>query len=191
MKLLAFLALLSLSACAYNIGYANRSLPGGHKTVFVQMFDNTSEQVGAEPVFTQALMSELQRSGFVTVTDKNSAELIISGTILTANSAGTASVPTFYKTDHANQTAYSYNASMFLEYLLTVSANVQAKRSRDDKVIWQTYLQHQKNYRGSQIKKDGLRSSNALYNQSAKKQTMKLVAREMMAEVFDRLTENF
>ena len=196
MKLFTFLAALCLCSCAYNIGHANRTLPGGHKTVFVNMFENTSQEVGAEGLFTQALINQLQRSGFITVTDKNAAEIIIDGTILDVLNSGGASFSTFYKTKHPTPTdstsaAQAYTASMFTEYLLSVSANIQAKRTRDNKVIWQTFLNNQENYQGPKLRKDGLRSSNALYNQSAKKQTMKLIAKDMMREAFDRLTENF
>ena len=155
------------------------------------MFENQSQEVGAETYFTQALINELQRSGFIIVTDKSSAEVVINGTILGVLNTGAGSFSTFYKTDHIAKKSAPYSASMFTEYLLTVSANIRANRTRDDKMIWQTFLRNQKNYRGPRLKKDGLRSSNPLYNQSTKKQTIKLIANEMMSEAFDRLTENF
>ena len=191
MKLLAFTLLLCLAACSYNLGHENRSIPGGHKTVFVNMFENQSQEVGAEAFFTSALITELQRSGFVVVTEKDSAEVVIDGLILDVLNSGSVSIPTFHEVDNINKEAKSFQASMFTEYLLTVSANLKVRRTRDNKVIWQTYLQNQRGYRGPLLKKDGLRSSNPLYNQSTKSQTMRLLAKDMMAEAFDRLTENF
>lgn len=191
MKLLVFSLLLGFSACSYKLGHEDRSIPGGHKTVFVNMFENQSQEVGAEAFFTNALINELQRSGFILVTEKDSAEVVIDGLILNVQNSGSVSIPTFYEVDHLNNQAKSFRASMFTEYLLSVSANLKVKRTRDSKVIWQTYLKSQKGYRGPLLKKDGLRSSNPLYNQSTKTQTMKLLAKEMMEEAFDRLTENF
>lgn len=200
MKLFKGLAFLCLCQCGYNWGQGNRHLPGGHKTVYVEMFDNNSSEVGAEASFTQALTQSLERSGFAIVSTKDSAELHIKGTILDVLSLD--SLPAnrnFYKNNYVtdaqgNVTSTSadvYTAHYFTVYNMRVSANLQAVRTRDKQMIWQTSLSGEKSYRGSVLKKDGIRSSNVLYNQSQRKQTMELIAKDMMQEAFDRLTENF
>ena len=61
----------------------------------------------------------------------------------------------------------------------------------DNKRVWQTTLRGQQDYRGPLLKNFGVRSSNPLYNQSAREQTLSLIAKDMMNDAFDRMTENF
>lgn len=192
MKILVLLAaLLSLPRCAYQLGHSTRSLPEGHKTIFIEMFKNNSAEVGAEASFTQALMQELQRSGFAVVTSKDAAELIIKGTLLSIYSNDSSPIPRFFTADHSAGTSRAYNATLFRSFDLNVQANLKAIRARDQKLIWQTSLNGRKTYRGSELTKQGVRSSNVLYNQSRRAQTVKLIAQEMMQEAFDRFTETF
>lgn len=200
MKLFKALVFLCLCQCGYNWGQGDRTLPGGHKTVYVEMFDNNSAEVGAESSFTQALTQALERSGFAIVSTKDSAELVLKGTIIDVMSIDSLPAnPNFYQnsytTDAAgnvtSSSAQRYRAHYFTVYNVRVSANLQAIRTRDKQMIWQTSLTSEKSYRGSVLKKQGIRSSNVLYNQSQRKQTMDLIAKDMMQEAFDRLTENF
>jgi hypothetical protein len=196
MRAFLLIFFIFLTHCGYNWGYQNRSLPGGHKTVFVEMFKNQTQTPGIEAYFTDALNRELERSGFVTVTTKDKAELILEGEIIIVNNRGTATINSFLAKDFSNpdpdlRTTRKFPASMFTGYNVQVVTNVKAVRARDDRSIWQTSLNGQQNYRGALLLKQGVRSSNVLYNHSRKKQTIKLVAKDMMNEAFDRLTENF
>ena len=136
-------------------------------------------------------MIELQRSGFAVVTSKDAAELIIEGTLLNVYSNDSAPIQQFYSADHVAGTSRRYEATLFRQFDLNVLMNIQAIRARDQKVIWQTSLSGTKTYRGSELTKQGVRSSNVLYNQSRRAQTIKLIAQEMMQEAFDRFTETF
>jgi hypothetical protein len=159
--------------------------------VYIQMFENRSAEVGAEASFTQALTRELQRSGFAIVSTKEAADLVLSGTILNVFSVDGAPITRFFEEDHAAGTSRRFEATLFRQFNLSVQASLKATRSRDDQVIWQTNLRGQKSYRGAEVTRQGARSSNVLYNQSRRAQTVKLIAQEMMEEAFDRLTENF
>lgn len=201
MKLILPLLLLSLSSCGYNWGHKGRQLPGGHKTVYIETFKNRSEDVGAEAAFTKALMRELERSGFAIVTSKNAAELMITGEIISTNVVSAGSEPGFVSQNYVSDTDTvqdetlnthtNYNASFFTIFILSATANIRAVRLRDQQVLWRTNISGSRTYRGSRLKKQGLRSSNVLYNHSRRKQTMELIANNMMSEAFDRLTENF
>lgn len=198
MKLFFILPFALLCSCAYNFGHGHRSLPGGHKTVFVKMFTNQSKEVGAEAAFTQALSRELQRSGFVSVTSIDRAEVVLEGAILRISSSGGGqnppSEPIFFEENNGNNptgTLTPIEATYFQVYNLNAVISLKAVRSRDEQVIWQTTLNGARSYRGALLTKQGVRSSNVLYNQSRRKQTIKLIAKEVMQEAFDRLTENF
>ena len=195
-RLLLGLALLvscmGLSYCSYRLGHGGSQLPGGYKSVFVHIFNNSSQETGAEYLFTQALIKEMQRAPFVELKeDPKKAQVSLHGSIVAVTIRGQASINTFYEMDYKKQEAYAFDASMFTEYILSVSVNVNLRRRTDDQVLWQTNLSKQRQYRGALLKKDGLRSSNPLYNKSAKRQTIEHLAKDMMSEVFSRLTENF
>lgn len=185
MRLIMLGLLLINSACVYNWGHGDRALPDGYKSVFVEIFDNKTQEVGVEIDFTNAMIKEIERSGFAVVTDKHSAELILSGSILSVTFTGSASA--------TGSGAFPDNptASLFTNYVFNAMTTIKVRRSSDNKVIWTTNVTGTSNYQSSNLTQAGLRSSNPLYNQSSRKQTAKIVAKNMMTEAFDRLTETF
>jgi len=196
MKLILLSLLLSLCQCGYNWGHQTRELPGGHKTVYVEMFENQTSEVGLEAQFTNALIQELERSKFALVTSKYMAEVVISGSILSATVVGSGSDVNFVAKDFSSatptqRTSTAYTASYFSTYGMSVVTNLKVTRSRDKQLIWQSSVTGRKSFQAALLKKQGVRSSNVLYNQARKKQTIKLIAKEMMSDAFDRLTENF
>ncbi len=180
-----------LSSCGYNWGPGNRSLPGGYKNVFVEIFKNSTNELGAEFEFTQAMKTEMERSDFVNVTLKKNADIIISGHIINVTNLDSGSQPTFFKVDYETKKAHPYKAPLFTIYKMQVNVNLKAIRVNDKKVLWQTLVKGEKTYRGSQLGRQGIRSSNVLYNESRRKQTIKMIARNMMEEAFDLLVEDF
>lgn len=197
MRVFVILPLLLLSHCGYNWGHQTRSLPGDHTTVYVELFKNPTKEIGLEAQFSQALIHELERSGFASVSSKDAAEIIIKGDILSATVTGQgADSSNFITKDYSSadltkRSSETYTASYFTAYVVQVAVNLRAIRSRDKQMIWQTTLSGSKGFQASRLKRQGLRSSNVLYNEARKKQTIKLVAKEMMSDAFDRLTENF
>lgn len=191
MRFIWVLLFTHLTSCGYNWGHTSRQLPEGARTVFVEIFKNLTVEPGVEHNFTQSLTQELERSGFAVVSSKDAAELVIKGQLVNINQQGSGSRPGFYNQDFTSGTTQAYTASFNTFYYLTVTANISAYRSRDKQLVWQTSITGGQLYRGANLKTQGIRSSNVLYNQSRKKQTMKLIAKTMMGEAFDRLTENF
>ncbi|MEM7646243.1 MAG: LptE family protein [Pseudomonadota bacterium] len=172
--------------CAYQWGHGGREIPGGYKTVHVKMFNNRSNEVGAETGFTQAFLQELERSGFITVTAEHSAEIIIQGTVVSITTQGGGIKQQFF-----DESGSIYNAPYFTTYNVIIATNLRAIRASDEKIVWQTNIRRKRDFRGGLLTKQGIRSSNVLYNHSRKKETIKLIAQDMMREAFDRLTENF
>lgn len=180
-----------LSSCGYNWGPGSRSLPGGYKKVFVEIFKNRTYELGAEFDFTQALKTKLEQSGFIKVTKKKEAEIIITGDIINVTNLDSGSQPTFFKVDYERKQAYPYKAPMFTIYKMEISANIKVTRANDKKVLWQSLVKGGKTYRGSLLTRQGLRSSNVLYNKSRREQTIKIIAEDMMEEAFDLMAEDF
>ena len=190
-KFSGVLFFFALAGCGYNWGPGSRSLPGGHQRVFVEMFKNSTHELGAEFSFTQALNRELERSGFITLSPKQQAEVIITGHIIDVTNLDSGSQPTFFQIDYNTRQATPYRAPLFTVYKIRMTVNLKATGAHDKKVLWQSLVHGEKSYRGSQLSQQGIRSSNVLYNESRRKQTVKWIANDMMREAFDRLTENF
>ncbi len=158
------------------------------------MFENNTQELGLESHFSQALIQELERSGFAIVTSREMAELVVKGSIVAASVVGSGSDPTFRAKDFSDpteKTTTNFSASFFPTYTFTATANVKAIRSRDKQLVWQTNVSGSQTYQSARLKRQGVRSSNVLYNQARKKETIKLVAKQMMSDAFDRMTENF
>lgn len=174
----------AVSACAYRFGPHGRQLPGGHKKAFVQLFENRTQEVGIEADWTNAFIEEMSRSGLTTVTNEESAEVIIVGVIHTVDFQ--AKTPIQLASSSGTTTA----RSMYTEYQTRVTIVLKAM-DKQDKELWQGQFNGEKNYKAPQLTLYGLRTANPLYNQSARKQTLKTIAKEVAFEAIGSMTENF
>src|SRR5687768_11191615 len=76
----AILAFSQLS-CAYHFGALKRSLPGGYNKVSVPVFKNSTQEPGIESFFTTAMIEELERNRFASVTPDEEAQVVLEGTV--------------------------------------------------------------------------------------------------------------
>ena len=189
--ILFFFALNLLISCGYNWGRGSLELPKSYQYVFVEIFKNNTRETGAEYSFTQALKRELELSGVASLTTKDRAELIITGDIINVTSLDSGSQPTFFKIDYETKQALPYRAPLFTLYKMQVKVNVKAIQAKDKTVLWQSFVHGEKTYRGSQLTKQGIRSSNVLYNESRRKKAMEAIAKEMMKDAFDLMIQDF
>ncbi|MFN8945677.1 MAG: hypothetical protein ACK5WZ_13760, partial [Pseudobdellovibrionaceae bacterium] len=77
------------------------------------------------------------------------------------------------------------------EYLINLEVSVVLVRAVDGKVLWQSVFRGEKTYYAPQITRAGLNSANPLYNLSSRRQNIDLMALDLMAEAYGRITENF
>jgi hypothetical protein len=178
-------ALVFLPGCAYHFGLTERALPGGYGQVGIPMFKNKSAEVGIEPLFTNSLITHFERSQAARVVDKDMAPVVLEGTI---NNVVTVQGAV---TDSNTLLSLPSNAVLVTVYRLQVTARLILKRKSDDKIIWQGSFMTEKVYSAPQIGTAIVNSADATYNQSARMQTMGLLAEEMMTEAHDRITENY
>lgn len=180
-------AVFSLSACAYRFGSPERRIPGGYHLIAVPVFKNKSQEVSIESFFTQALIMEVEKSSLAKVTSKEESQAIILGEIrdvkyimgteITKDSKGFENLPN--------------STSLAKEYTVEITADIKLVRSSDMAVLWSGSVSDQKRYSAPIITKSVLNTANPLYNQSARIQNIQLMSQDMMAEAYERLTENF
>lgn len=171
-----------LSGCAYKWGDTSRSLPLGYKQVSVPVFKNLTSEPGAGMDFTDALIREFERSRVGRVTDQNLSEVEITGTVSSLALEG------LNKDERSGLPAGAVLAS---EYRVSLVVDIVLVRRSDKTVLWNGQVSGAKTFPAAQITATGVNTANPLYNLSSKRRTIQLLAKEMMIEAHDRMTENF
>lgn len=165
------------------MGSAERNLPGGYSQVAVPIFKNSSYEPTIEVGFTNSLIQEFERSKIARVTGRSEAQVTLEGVINTVTYT------------HGGQTTgvnlLPREAVLTNAYTVTVTATIKVVRASDRKVLWAGDFTGERPYVPPQVLMAGINSVNPLYNLSARRQTIELIAQSMMAEAHDRITENF
>ncbi len=179
--------ILSLSACTYHLGVGERTIPGGAKAVAIPVFRNKTMEPNIEMGFTNALIEEFKRSRVTDLTTKEEAEAIIEGEILEIRyvpgakiSAGDSSAPFLPQ-----------GTVLTTEYRINVIVEIRVVRKKDSAVLWSSRFTGERNYVAPQVTLAGVNSVNPLYNLSARRQNIDLMANDMMIEAHSRITESF
>lgn len=167
----------------------------------IPMFNNKTPEVGVETYFTESLRSEFERSRLAKVTSKNDAQVIIEGTVkeikflslvqVKGGETSDISAPqeTLARADAPNP--LPKDAVLTKEYATAVKIVISARKVSDNTILWEGDFNSQRNYRGPLLGTPGLSNSNPLYNQSARQDAVSKIAKDLMSEAHDRITENF
>ena len=170
------------SACAYQWGPGERVMPGGYKSVFIPIFKNYSMEPGIEVDYTNALRREFERSKVAQVSDPGVSEVELDGEILSIGYAP-GSILTGQPFPTGTVLAGSYE--------IRVSLKLTLKRRSDGKDLWHDVFNGSRSYTTPQVSMATINSVDPLYNLSARRQNLQIMAQTMMAEAHDRLSENF
>lgn len=173
---------LGLSSCAYRIGSPDRSLPGGYRQVFVPIFKNKSMEPGIEVAFTNALIQEFERAKIGRVTEQSQAEVIAEGEIDSV---------TYTPSSKKEGSDLPMGAVLAAQYTILISAKLTLMRSSDRSILWSGTFNGERAYNAPQVFAAGINTVNPLYNLSARRQNIDVMASKMMSEAHDRMTENF
>lgn len=175
------------SSCAYKLSDKTDSLPGNVKSIQIPLFKNDSIEVGAETYFTNALKSEALRAKFVQLkNDESDVEGILQGRIMNVDVVANESVI------EAKNTLYLPTETVIAtQYNVTVGIELILKRKGSTDILWRGTFAQSRNYAAPQITLPTINTANSLYNQSAKRQTLDALSKEMMQAAFDRMVENF
>ena len=186
-KGLLILTLLSgsLSGCAYRVGVAKRSIPGGYKQISIPIFKNRTQEVGIEMAFTNALIQEFQRSRIASIVDNSLSEVAIIGTIEAIQYLPGA------KAISGSSNYLPDGTVIATEYRILMTINVKLVRQADGTALWAGSFIGERTYAAPQVTLAGVNSVNPLYNLSARRQNIDILAYDKMVEAHDRITENF
>lgn len=154
-------------------------MPGGYRQVFIPIFKNKSQEPSIEVAFTNALIQEFERARIGRVVEASQAEVVAEGTIESVTyTAGGIS-------------AQSSGSILASQYQILVQVNLVLRRNSDKSILWTGVFNGERTYVAPQVTATGVNTVNPLYNLSARRQNIEVVAGNMMSEAHDRLTENF
>ncbi|MBC7421196.1 MAG: hypothetical protein H7328_10755 [Bdellovibrio sp.] len=178
---------ISLAGCAYKLSSKSMLLPGNVKRVQIPLFKNKSIEPETEVFFTNALKTEALKSGLVSLQDsENTSEAVLQGTVTAVDVVAEESV-----IEAKNATYLPSRTVLATQYRVVVTINLVLQKKGSSEILWSGSFKQLKNYSAPQITLPVINTSNSLYNFSAKRQTLEVLAKEMMQEAFDRMLENF
>lgn len=178
-----------ISGCAYRWGSAERSLPGGYRQLAIPVFVNRTPEVGIEVPFTNAIIREFEQSKVASIVSLAAAPVRLEGYIEGVN---------FYSGSGARGgdprgeiLALPNDTVLTTSYRIMVAARLRLRRASDQAILWEGMVTNERVYPAPRIGAPVVNSANVLYNQSARQLNMVTLAKEMMEEAYDRMTENF
>lgn len=179
-------SLISLMGCAsYQWGSGQRRIPGGYKRVFIPLFKNKTKEVGSEIFFTNAMINEVERAGVGSVVGLSVSEVTIEGEISSIQIK-----PESLVNSDASE-ILPRGSILATNFRMIVTVHIRVRRNSDEKVLWQGHFEGERLYPASQVTVRGVNTVNPLYNHSIQKQNMALVARDVIGEAYDQMTESF
>lgn len=178
---------LVITSCAYNLSTKADHLPGGVTHIQIPLFKNTSTEPGAEVFFTNALKLEALRSKLAKVENNESdSEAVLQGTL-----SSIEVIPSESVTEASNNPYLPKRNVLTTQYAVVVSIDLTLKKKGTSTILWSGNFKQSKNFTAASITLPVINTSNSLYNQSAKRQTLDALSKEMMQAGFDRMLENF
>jgi outer membrane lipopolysaccharide assembly protein LptE/RlpB len=132
MRIFVFLVLIVLSGCGYHAPGASDAWVGGDaRTVNIQLFVNQTGQPYLDNYLTEALVAELSRSRFLTITENPElADLQLVGEV-----------------KYFNSSAISYGSTdRITDYRATMTITARLVRRGSSEVLWQENLRRSEDY---------------------------------------------
>jgi outer membrane lipopolysaccharide assembly protein LptE/RlpB len=125
------LGILLLAGCGYQVRGRESNLPPGIHSVAIPIFANHTDQTGIETDVTEALAAKFISTKQLSVTTRNSADVLLTGTVLSFSTTPVA-VAT------STQVSTEYRAMVVVEFTF--------QTLRDGKVLFREVMSEWRNY---------------------------------------------
>lgn len=184
--LLVSLLFMGMTGCAYRLGVLGRTLPGGYSSVEVPVFTNSSQEPGIEIAFTNSLIQEIEKNKVAAVRKEGGAPTLLKGEILSINYKPTGPIQKGQKAPLLPD-----GAVLATSYRVLVVTRLQLVEKASGRVLWASDFDAESSYTAPQVTMARVNTVNPLYNLSARRRILESMARDLMIEAHDRMTENF
>ncbi len=180
------LAGFCLSGCGYSLrqrlkdGFAN---PEG---IFVPVFTNTTDEIGAERVFTDALIRELQSRGQVRITHRHPGAYELLGTVASITYYSSALTPTPFG-------GLQNYRRLPTEIVVNVGINVQLTDPEKKAVLWSGSFSGFRRVEAVTSRTQDFHAPSSVgpMTQSLIESQYAGIARDIMRDVYDAMMELF
>lgn len=169
------------------MGMQGRKIPGGYSLVAVPVFKNKTKTVGIEAFFTRALIEEIEQSRLGQITDKEESQVIVDGIIDAVEVIKGAEV----SRDGGGYDKLPEGTTLAKEYRVVVRASIRLIRTSDMVNLWESSFSGERRYPAAIVTQQVINTVNPLYNHNAQVQSIRLLAKDIMSEAYNQMTESF
>jgi outer membrane lipopolysaccharide assembly protein LptE/RlpB len=125
------LGTLLLAGCGYQVRGRETNLPPGIHSVAIPIFANQTDQTGIEADVTEALAAKFSSTKQLSVTTRNSADVLLTGTVISFSTTPVA-VAT------STQVSTEYRATIIVEFVF--------QTVKDGKILFREKMSEWRNY---------------------------------------------
>lgn len=165
-----------LNACSYSLGYAPALLLGKHKEVRVRVFENHTQYVGVEALFTNKLIERLDLGSKNLIQNFSPIELKADIVSIAVTPVSRGSIG---------------GMVLVTEYRILVKLKVVLMERWSEKVLWSKQVARETSYIPPQISISELSSVSSFYNNSARNLAFVDIAKFMANDIYIALTDRF
>lgn len=175
-----------LSGCGYSLRQRLKDGFTNPEGIFVPVFTNTTDEIGAERVFTDALIRELQSRGQVRIAHRHDGAYELLGTVASINYYPSALTPTPFG-------GLRDYRRLPTEIVVNVGINLQLSDPKTKAVLWSGSFSGFRRVTGviSRTQDFNAPSSVGLMTQSLIESQYAGIARDIMRDVYDAMMELF
>ncbi|MBY0370634.1 hypothetical protein K2X33_08110 [bacterium] len=183
---MALLTLLVMTGCGYSLQHRLKTGFDNPQGIFVPIFDNETDEVGAERFFTNALIRELQSRGLGTLSSPRQGAYKLQGTVTRIGYVPAASTPTPYN-------GLQDYRRLPTEIVLDVDVTLRLTDPASGKVLWTQKFSNFRRVPGVVDRTYNYEapSSVGVLQQSLIESQYAGIARDMMRDVYDAMMELF
>lgn len=180
------LVVFCLSGCGYSLRQRLKDGFTNPEGIYVPVFTNTTDEIGAERVFTDALIRELQSRGQVKITHRHEGAYELLGTVASISYTPSALTPTPFG-------GLQNYRRLPTEIVVTVGVNLQLNDPKTNAVLWAGSFSGFRRVAGviSRTQDFNAPSSVGLMTQSLIESQYAGIARDIMRDVYDAMMELF
>jgi len=190
---LFFAAVFLLQGCGYTLNHLLKDTftyeKGG---IFIPVFTNNTDETGAEMVFTNALIHELEGHGETMTNSKIESGIQIHGVVNDIQQKTAVFAPTGYKGSHGSQFKGLQSYARIPDQIgVTVTLTLELLDTKTQKVRWRTTVSRGRSVSAplNRVADQDAPSSLGPITQSLIESVYPDIAREMMRDIYDSMVD--
>jgi hypothetical protein len=192
-KRAAFLIFIGFTGCGYTLNHRLKETFAYSNGIFVPVFTNSTEETGAEMIFTNAFIRELESHGEKTTNNKDESGIQIRGTLSAISYGVEAFTGTGYKGSHGAQYNGLQSYARIPDQIgVRVTIFLEVIDSQTKKVRWSKAFEEYRRVSAplDRVSDQDAPSSVGLITQSIIESSYPEIARNIMRNIYDQMVDS-